>query len=354
MNEQEQEPARVRVFLEGPDGAHAAAARPDARHPGGRDAEHALAAAGERHAALRSRRPSRCRRLRRRLSPARCGAFAARAHAAARSRRRRPASVAFGASARAMTARPPLPASAAAVHGADSLRVREDARRARGRHGGRRRGRAAAPRCARADGVVEIKRVLQRPLVTRAVGADEFALELARTYNQAAPDAAATLAGDLARETDLARLMQDMPVTEDLLDSTTQAPVIRMINALLLQALRERASDLHFEPYEAALGGALPHRRRAARRDRAAARAARGARVAAQDHGEPRHRGEAPAAGRPHLAQARRPAGRRARVHAADRPRRARGAAPARQGSRAPRPDRARHGRAARARPSIA
>ena len=44
--------------------------------------------------------------------------------------------------------------------------------------------------------------------------------------------------------------MQDLPVTEDLLDSTTQAPVIRMINALLLQALRERASDLHFEPYE--------------------------------------------------------------------------------------------------------
>jgi general secretion pathway protein E len=59
------------------------------------------------------------------------------------------------------------------------------------------------------------------------------------------------LVGDLARENDLARLMQDMPATEDLLDSSTQAPVIRMINALLLQALRERASDLHFEPYEA-------------------------------------------------------------------------------------------------------
>ena len=104
---------------------------------------------------------------------------------------------------------------------------------------------------ATADGVVEIKRVLQRPLVTRAIGNDQFAFELARAYNQAAPAAATTLADDLARETDLARLMQDMPVTEDLLDSTTQAPVIRMINALLLQALRERASDLHFEPYEA-------------------------------------------------------------------------------------------------------
>ncbi|MEO8508375.1 MAG: ATPase, T2SS/T4P/T4SS family, partial [Betaproteobacteria bacterium] len=103
---------------------------------------------------------------------------------------------------------------------------------------------------ATADGIIEIKRVLQRPLVTHAIGAEEFSFELARAYNQGAPGAAATLVGDLARETDLSRLMQDMPVTEDLLDSTTQAPVIRMINALLLQALRERASDLHFEPYE--------------------------------------------------------------------------------------------------------
>ena len=42
---------------------------------------------------------------------------------------------------------------------------------------------------ATADGVIEIKRVLQRPLVTRAIGAEEFALELARAYNQAAPAA---------------------------------------------------------------------------------------------------------------------------------------------------------------------
>ncbi len=103
---------------------------------------------------------------------------------------------------------------------------------------------------ATADGVIEVKRVLQRPLVARGIAADEFARELAQAYNQGAPAATATMATDLARETDLARLMQDMPVTEDLLDSTTQAPVIRMINALLLQALRERASDLHFEPFE--------------------------------------------------------------------------------------------------------
>jgi general secretion pathway protein E len=102
---------------------------------------------------------------------------------------------------------------------------------------------------ATADGIAELKRVLQRPLATRAVDAERFAAELARAYNVAA-GGAAQISQDLSRETDLARLMQDLPPTEDLLDSGAQAPVIRMINALLLQALRERASDLHFEPYE--------------------------------------------------------------------------------------------------------
>jgi general secretion pathway protein E len=102
---------------------------------------------------------------------------------------------------------------------------------------------------ATVDGIAEVKRVLNRPLVTRAVGAEAFAAELARAYNQGSSDAL-VWSGDGAREGDLARLLQELPPTEDLLDSGAQAPVIRMINALLLQALRERASDLHFEPYE--------------------------------------------------------------------------------------------------------
>jgi general secretion pathway protein E len=101
---------------------------------------------------------------------------------------------------------------------------------------------------ATVEGIAEVRRVLNRPLVTRAVEAEAFAAGLARAYNQGG--AAAALSDGLAREEDLARLMQELPRSEDLLDSGTQAPVIRMINALLLQALRERASDLHFEPYE--------------------------------------------------------------------------------------------------------
>src|SRR5437762_4120074 len=101
---------------------------------------------------------------------------------------------------------------------------------------------------ATVDGIAEVKRVLNRPLLTRAIAADAFAAELARAYNQSG---ALAWSDDAANESDLTRLLQDLPLAEDLLDTGAQAPVIRMINALLLQALRERASDLHFEPYEA-------------------------------------------------------------------------------------------------------
>ena len=102
---------------------------------------------------------------------------------------------------------------------------------------------------ASVDALSEVRRVLGRTIVTRAVDVETFAAELAKAYNQAG--AAVAMSESLANEADLARLLQEMPASEDLLDAGAQAPVIRMINALLLEALRERASDLHFEPYDA-------------------------------------------------------------------------------------------------------
>ena len=99
------------------------------------------------------------------------------------------------------------------------------------------------------EALAEVRRVLQRPIVTRAIDAERFAAELARAYN--AGGAAQAMQEELAREGDLKRLMQEVPGASDLLADDAQAPVIRMINALLLEALRDRASDLHFEPYEA-------------------------------------------------------------------------------------------------------
>ena len=50
--------------------------------------------------------------------------------------------------------------------------------------------------------------------------------------------------------TDLAHLAQDLPEQADLLDSDDDAPIIRLINAVLTQAVKENASDIHVEPFE--------------------------------------------------------------------------------------------------------
>ena len=72
---------------------------------------------------------------------------------------------------------------------------------------------------------------------------------IAKAYAGSGNDAAQVI-DEYESDLDLARLMQDMPTIEDLLESADDAPVIRMINALLTQALREGASDIHIEPFE--------------------------------------------------------------------------------------------------------
>ena len=43
------------------------------------------------------------------------------------------------------------------------------------------------------------------------------------------------------------------------------APVVKVVNLILEQAVRDRASDVHIEPMADTRAGARPHRRRAAR-----------------------------------------------------------------------------------------
>jgi general secretion pathway protein E len=61
---------------------------------------------------------------------------------------------------------------------------------------------------------------------------------------------AATVIGEVESKVDLSRLMQDLPAVEDLLEAANDAPIIRMLNALLTQAAKDGASDIHIEPYE--------------------------------------------------------------------------------------------------------
>ena len=65
-----------------------------------------------------------------------------------------------------------------------------------------------------------------------------------------ADSSAATVLNQVEKDTDLHRMMQELPAIEDLLEASDDAPIIRILNVLLTQAVRDGASDIHIEPYE--------------------------------------------------------------------------------------------------------
>jgi general secretion pathway protein E len=97
--------------------------------------------------------------------------------------------------------------------------------------------------------LAEIKRFTHRPLEVRLVGAEEFESLLGRTYARDS-SAARQMVEDMGDELDLASLAESVPETEDLLEQEDDAPIIRLINALLAEAIRENASDIHIETFE--------------------------------------------------------------------------------------------------------
>jgi general secretion pathway protein E len=79
--------------------------------------------------------------------------------------------------------------------------------------------------------------------------ADALIQRISAAYAQG-ESSAATVVSEVESDADLTRMMQDLPAIEDLLETSDDAPIIRMLNALLTQAARDGASDIHIEPYE--------------------------------------------------------------------------------------------------------
>jgi general secretion pathway protein E len=77
----------------------------------------------------------------------------------------------------------------------------------------------------------------------------ELAQRISAAYSQG-ESSAATIVSEVQNDADLSRMMQELPAVEDLLETSDDAPIIRMLNALLTQAARDGASDIHIEPYE--------------------------------------------------------------------------------------------------------
>ncbi len=97
--------------------------------------------------------------------------------------------------------------------------------------------------------LAELSRTLPLRLVTVRKDEAELRAAISKAYSSQEGSAAA-VPDEVASDLDLSRLMQDIPRIEDLLETEDDAPIIRMINALLTQASRDGASDIHIEPYE--------------------------------------------------------------------------------------------------------
>jgi len=96
--------------------------------------------------------------------------------------------------------------------------------------------------------IAEVSRCFGR-IRLKSLPRAELDAAIAKAYAGSGGNAAQVI-DEYESDLDLNKLMQDMPAIEDLLESADDAPVIRMINALLTQALREGASDIHIEPFE--------------------------------------------------------------------------------------------------------
>jgi len=98
------------------------------------------------------------------------------------------------------------------------------------------------------EALLEARRVLGLPLKLREVSRDDFDSLLQQAYE--GQSGAAMVMDDLDGSLDLDSIAQALPEPEDLVESEDDAPIIRLINALLTEAVKENGSDIHIEPFE--------------------------------------------------------------------------------------------------------
>lgn len=99
----------------------------------------------------------------------------------------------------------------------------------------------------------EVRRCLGIPLILQAVSVEQFDRLLIIHYEQRTTQQSMQMIADLDEELDLFEVAQQLAEPEDLLETEDDAPIIRLINALLSEAIKENASDIHIEPFESRL-----------------------------------------------------------------------------------------------------
>lgn len=97
--------------------------------------------------------------------------------------------------------------------------------------------------------VGEVQRVMGAVIAVEAVEEAEFERRLTQSYQADSSETMQMVQG-IGEQMDLASLADSVSETEDLLDQQDDAPIIRLINGLLQEAIREEVSDIHIETFE--------------------------------------------------------------------------------------------------------
>ncbi|MEM7082698.1 MAG: type II secretion system ATPase GspE [Pseudomonadota bacterium] len=96
----------------------------------------------------------------------------------------------------------------------------------------------------------EARRTLRVPVSIRRISSDEFDALLQQSYEGGDSNRAMEMVEGLNEDTDLFSVANALPEPSDLLEADDDAPIIRLINAVLTEAVKENASDIHIETFE--------------------------------------------------------------------------------------------------------
>lgn len=95
----------------------------------------------------------------------------------------------------------------------------------------------------------EVRRFAAGALPYELVDESQFSELLSETYQNDSSEAFQDAIG-ISDDMDLASLADAVPESEDLLEQADDAPVIRLINAIFTEGIKENTSDIHIETFE--------------------------------------------------------------------------------------------------------
>lgn len=94
----------------------------------------------------------------------------------------------------------------------------------------------------------DLGKLLQKNVEPYLVSKDQI-MHSINLFFGSATDTAESVIDDLAGQ-GYESIAEELEEVQDLLDAETEAPIIKLINLILYQAVDARASDIHIEPYE--------------------------------------------------------------------------------------------------------